>query len=84
MSSNPLILPEMPAVFRPMLGVIKTAADHEKIDPIVTYWARLYALQECLKIEKKSPECLAFLTALMSWLEKVFFFLPLNYSIFIR
>ncbi|XP_015784952.1 vacuolar protein sorting-associated protein VTA1 homolog [Tetranychus urticae] len=70
MASTPLNLPEIPPVLKPLLGILKSAGDHEKVDPIVTYWCRLYAFQLGLSIDKKSPECLNFLTTIMAWLEK--------------
>jgi len=60
-----------PSVLKPIVGILKTASDHEKLDPVVTYWCRLYALQMGLQIDNKSKESLSFLTTMMSWLEEV-------------
>ncbi|CAL4059408.1 unnamed protein product, partial [Meganyctiphanes norvegica] len=49
---------------------LKLANDYDKRDPVVSYWARLYTLQSSLKVDRKSPEARALLTALMDYLEK--------------
>ena len=55
---------------KPIAHLLKTASEHETRDPVVTYWARLAALQNGLKIDKKSKESTAVLIPLMDWLEK--------------
>lgn len=48
---------------------LKIAEEHEKRDPAITYWCRLFAVQSGLKINLKSPEVSGFLINLMDWLE---------------
>ncbi|GFQ92008.1 vacuolar protein sorting-associated protein VTA1 homolog [Trichonephila clavata] len=50
---------------------LKIAEEHEKRDPAITYWCRLYAVQTGLKLNDKSPENSAFFIKLMDWLESV-------------
>ena len=38
-------------------------------DPVVSYWARLTALQTGMTLDKSSKEALAVLLPLMDWLE---------------
>ena len=64
-----------PPFLKPLVGILKTAFDHENLDPIVAYWCRLYAFQLGLQIDNKSKESLKFLTSIMSWLENVKSFL---------
>lgn len=49
---------------------LKIAEEHEKRDPAISYWCRLYAVQTGLKIDDKSPENRPFLISMMDWLEK--------------
>ena len=60
----------LPATLKPIAHLLKTASEHETRDPVVTYWARLAALQNALKLDKKSKEAQAVLLPLMDWLEK--------------
>lgn len=62
-------LPPCPASLRAIQHYLKTASEHDNRDPVVSYWCRLYALQMGLKIDRKSDEAKALLTALMDWLE---------------
>ncbi|KAJ8009088.1 hypothetical protein DPEC_G00085230 [Dallia pectoralis] len=48
---------------------LKTAQEHEKRDPVVAYYCRLYAMQTGMKLDSKSPECRKFLIKLMDQLE---------------
>lgn len=64
-------IPPVPPTLKPCQTYLKLAADHEKINPTLTYWCRLYALQLGLKIDSKSEENKAFLLSVMDWLEKV-------------
>ncbi|KAG9508483.1 Vacuolar protein sorting-associated protein VTA1-like protein [Fragariocoptes setiger] len=64
-------LPEVPAQLKPIQTYMKTAADVERIDLIISYWCRLYSVQTALKIDRKSPECIKFLTSVMDWMEKL-------------
>ncbi|CAH1390085.1 unnamed protein product [Nezara viridula] len=65
-----LTLPPIPQSLKTIQHYLKTASEHEGRDPIVTYWCRLYALQNALKIDKKSEDARILLVALMDWLEK--------------
>jgi len=73
MSTNPLVLPPLPPSLKSITGILRTATDVEKHDPAVGYWARFYACQVALGIDKSSPEGKAFLSKMMLWLEKVTF-----------
>merc|ERR1711988_1274315 len=63
-------LPPLPNNFKPVGHLLKTAHEHETRDAVVTYWARLAALQNAMVIDKKSKEAKAVLIPLMDWLEK--------------
>jgi len=65
-----LPLPPLPATLKSVGHQLKTAAEHEKRDPVVTYWCRLSALQAAMKLDKKSKEAVAVLVPIMDWLEK--------------
>jgi len=64
-----LSLPPCPASLRPVQHFLKLAIEHDNRDPVVSYWARLTALQAGLDLDKTSPEALAILLPLMEWLE---------------
>jgi len=63
-------LPPVPPVMKPIQHYLKTAAEHDQRDPVISYWCRLFALQGGMKIDKKTKESVALLTALMDWLEQ--------------
>ena len=71
MPASPLTLGPVPTSLKPIGHYFKTANEHETRDPVITYWCRLTALQNGLKLDKKSKEALAVLIPLMDWLEKV-------------
>ncbi|XP_066557748.1 vacuolar protein sorting-associated protein VTA1 homolog [Amia ocellicauda] len=48
---------------------LRTAQEHEKRDPVVAYYCRLYAMQTGMKLDSKTPECRKFLVKLMDQLE---------------
>ncbi|KAM6992842.1 vacuolar protein sorting-associated protein VTA1 homolog isoform 1-T1 [Tautogolabrus adspersus] len=48
---------------------MRTAQEHEKRDPVVAYYCRLYAMQTGMKLDSKTPECRKFLIKLMDQLE---------------
>ncbi|NP_001008108.1 vacuolar protein sorting-associated protein VTA1 homolog [Xenopus tropicalis] len=62
-------LPPLPAQFRSLQHHLRTAQEHEKRDPVVSYYCRLYSMQTGMKIDSKSPECRKFLSKLMDQLE---------------
>lgn len=64
-------LPPLPPQLKAIQHYLKTAAEHDKRDPVVAYYCRLYALQNGMEIDKKTPECRIFHVALMDYLEKV-------------
>ena len=66
-----------PLQMKPCQTYMKLAADHDKVDPAVSYWCRLYALQVGLKIDPKTKdkENKTFLLQVMTWLEEVSWFL---------
>ncbi|XP_054262701.1 vacuolar protein sorting-associated protein VTA1 homolog [Macrosteles quadrilineatus] len=63
-------LPPCPASLKPIQHYLKTAAEHDGRDPVISYWCRIYALQSALKLDKKSDEAKIMLMSLMDWLEK--------------
>ncbi|XP_045196146.2 vacuolar protein sorting-associated protein VTA1 homolog [Mercenaria mercenaria] len=64
-------LPPLPPQLKAIQHYLKTATEHDKRDPVVAYYCRLYALQNGMEIDKKSPECRTFHVALMDYLERV-------------
>ncbi|XP_035380141.1 vacuolar protein sorting-associated protein VTA1 homolog isoform X2 [Electrophorus electricus] len=48
---------------------LRTAQEHEKRDPVVAYYCRLYAMQTGMKLDSKTPESRKFLMKLMDQLE---------------
>ncbi|KAM9355177.1 vacuolar protein sorting-associated protein VTA1 homolog isoform 2-T2 [Pholidichthys leucotaenia] len=59
----------LPAPFKPIQHHLRTAQEHEKRDPVVAYYCRLYAMQTGMKLDSKTPECRKFLVKLMDQLE---------------
>ncbi|KAM9701212.1 LOW QUALITY PROTEIN: vacuolar protein sorting-associated protein VTA1 homolog [Menidia menidia] len=59
----------LPAQFRPIQHHLRTAQEHEKRDPVVAYYCRLYSMQTGMKLDSKTPECRKFLVKLMEQLE---------------
>ena len=47
-------LPAVPASLKPISHFLKLAAEHEKQDPVVSYWCRVAALQTGLTLDKSS------------------------------
>ncbi|XP_075059668.1 vacuolar protein sorting-associated protein VTA1 homolog [Mixophyes fleayi] len=62
-------LPLIPPQFKSLQHHLRTAQEHDKRDPVVAYYCRLYAMQTGMKIDSKSPECRKFLSKLMDQLE---------------
>ncbi|XP_067675017.1 vacuolar protein sorting-associated protein VTA1 homolog [Haliotis asinina] len=63
-------LPAIPPNLKPIQHYMKTASEHDKRDPIVAYYCRLYAMQKGMEIDMKSPDCRTFLVTMMDYLEK--------------
>ncbi|XP_015600415.1 vacuolar protein sorting-associated protein VTA1 homolog isoform X2 [Cephus cinctus] len=63
------VLPDIPAPLKSIQHYLKVATEHDQRDPVVSYWARLYALQTGLKLSTKTTEETNFLLKLMDWLE---------------
>ncbi|XP_078505113.1 vacuolar protein sorting-associated protein VTA1 homolog [Lissotriton helveticus] len=63
--------PPLPPQFKSLQHHLRTAQEHEKRDPVVAYYCRLYAMQTGMKIDSKSPECRKFLSKLMDQLESL-------------
>uniref|UniRef100_A0A3P9PHR7 Vacuolar protein sorting-associated protein VTA1 homolog n=1 Tax=Poecilia reticulata TaxID=8081 RepID=A0A3P9PHR7_POERE len=59
----------LPAQLRAIQHHLRTAQEHEKRDPVVTYYCRLYAMQTGMKLDSKTPDCRKFLMKLMDQLE---------------
>ncbi|XP_071997089.1 vacuolar protein sorting-associated protein VTA1 homolog isoform X2 [Engystomops pustulosus] len=62
-------LPPIPPQFKSLQHHLRTAQEHDKRDQVVAYYCRLYAMQNGMKIDSKSPECRKFLSKLMDQLE---------------
>lgn len=58
-----------PPQLRAVQHYLRTAQEHEKRDPVVAYYCRLYAMQTGMKLDSKTPECRKFLVKLMDQLE---------------
>jgi len=63
-------LPPLPPNLKQIQHYLKTAIEHDKRDPVVSYYCRLYALQYGMEIDKTNPDCRKFHVALMDYLEK--------------
>uniref|UniRef100_A0A665VSQ5 Vacuolar protein sorting-associated protein VTA1 homolog n=1 Tax=Echeneis naucrates TaxID=173247 RepID=A0A665VSQ5_ECHNA len=61
----------LPAQLKPIQHHLRTAQEHEKRDPVVSYYCRLYAMQTGMKLDSKTPECRKFLVKLMDQLESM-------------
>ncbi|XP_028997759.1 vacuolar protein sorting-associated protein VTA1 homolog isoform X2 [Betta splendens] len=61
----------LPAQLRSIQHYLRTAQEHEKRDPVVAYYCRLYAMQTGMKLDSKTPECRKFLVRLMDQLESM-------------
>ncbi|EQB78770.1 hypothetical protein CB1_001107060 [Camelus ferus] len=64
-------LPPLPPQFKSIQHHLRTAQEHDKRDPVVAYYCRLYAMQTGMKIDSKTPECRKFLSKLMDQLEAI-------------
>ncbi|CAL1538526.1 unnamed protein product [Lymnaea stagnalis] len=64
-------LPPVPANLKGAIQkYLRIATEHDKRDPVIAYYCRLYAMQQGMLIDKTSPEARQFLVALMDFLEK--------------
>lgn len=63
-------LPDPPIQLKAIQSYMKTAADIERVDPVVAYWVRLYCTETALTIDRDSPDSKLFLKEIISWLEK--------------
>ncbi|XP_013421856.1 vacuolar protein sorting-associated protein VTA1 homolog [Lingula anatina] len=63
-------LPPLPQKLKPIQHYLKTANEHDKRDPIVAYYCRMYAVQRGMQLDRTSPECKDFLFKLMDLLEQ--------------
>ncbi|XP_040566330.1 vacuolar protein sorting-associated protein VTA1 homolog [Lepeophtheirus salmonis] len=64
-----LKIPPIPSSLKAIAHFLNVASEHENRDPVVTYWARVHALEIGMKLDKKSKEALGVLLPLMDWLE---------------
>lgn len=67
MSDN---LGPMPPAYKPLHHYFQTAAEHDKRDPAIAYYCRLYGMQRGMELDKKSPDCRNYLVKLMNYLEQ--------------
>lgn len=63
--------PSVPPQFKSLQHHLRTAQEHDKRDPVVAYYCRLFAMQTGMKIDSKTPECRKFLSKLMDQLESL-------------
>ncbi|KAK3583956.1 hypothetical protein CHS0354_033750 [Potamilus streckersoni] len=63
-------VPQLPPALKQLQHYLKTAVEHDKRDPVIAYYCRLYTMQSGMQIDKKSPDCRKFLVALMDYLEQ--------------
>uniref|UniRef100_A0AAQ5YAX0 Vacuolar protein sorting-associated protein VTA1 homolog n=1 Tax=Amphiprion ocellaris TaxID=80972 RepID=A0AAQ5YAX0_AMPOC len=61
----------LPPQLRAIQHHLRTAQEHEKRDPVVAYYCRLYSMQTGMKLDSKTPECRKFLIKLMDQLESM-------------
>ncbi|XP_022593711.1 vacuolar protein sorting-associated protein VTA1 homolog isoform X3 [Seriola lalandi dorsalis] len=61
----------LPAQLKPIQHHLRTAQEHDKRDPVVAYYCRLFAMQTGMKLDSKTPECRKFLVKLMDQLESM-------------
>uniref|UniRef100_A0A915J756 Rho-GAP domain-containing protein n=1 Tax=Romanomermis culicivorax TaxID=13658 RepID=A0A915J756_ROMCU len=59
----------IPASYKPILHYLKIAQEHRQRDASIYYWCAYYGLQCAMKIDKKSPDCVKFLTNTLGELE---------------
>ncbi|XP_005095560.1 vacuolar protein sorting-associated protein VTA1 homolog [Aplysia californica] len=64
-------LGSLPGSLKQIQHYLKTAAEHDKRDPVIAYYCRLYGMQKAMEIDRSSPEARQFLVGLMDYLEKV-------------
>jgi len=62
-------IPQPPPSLHSVIHYLKVALEHEQRDFVVCYWARFYAVNKALEIDRSSPEAKVFLGALLNWLE---------------
>uniref|UniRef100_A0A6I8NYD0 Vesicle trafficking 1 n=1 Tax=Ornithorhynchus anatinus TaxID=9258 RepID=A0A6I8NYD0_ORNAN len=62
-------LPPLPPQFKSLQHHLRTGQEHDKREPVVAYYCRLYAMQTGMKLDSKTPECRKFLSKLMDQLE---------------
>ncbi|ALC44401.1 CG7967 [Drosophila busckii] len=63
--------PPCPASLKCIQHFLKLAQEHDNRDVVISYWARLYALQVGLKASTQSAEDTKLLLAIMDWLEQM-------------
>uniref|UniRef100_A0A914V161 Uncharacterized protein n=1 Tax=Plectus sambesii TaxID=2011161 RepID=A0A914V161_9BILA len=61
----------IPSNLKSIAHYIKIANEHANRDPVIYYWCLFYAVQTGMSIDKSSPDCIQYLTALLNTLEQV-------------
>ena len=51
----------LPATLKSLQHYMKIATEHDKRNPVVAYYARMYIAQQGIKIDAKTPEARTFL-----------------------
>lgn len=62
-------VPPAGSVLKPLAKYLQQARQVEKVDPLISYYCRLYALQSGMKISGKSKDDLKLIAEQMTWLE---------------
>lgn len=62
-------IPSLPPTLKSLQHYMKIATEHDKRDPVVAYYARMYVAQQGITIDGKSTEARTFLIGLMDALE---------------
>jgi len=61
----------VPPQFKALKKYIREAKKFDKVEPVIAYYCRLFAVMEAMKIDKTSPEANAFIGGQMSEMEEV-------------
>jgi len=70
-TTTALTVANIPAALRPISHYIKVATDYSGRDVVIYYWCLYKAVEEAMKLDKSSPDSLAFITSILSALEQL-------------
>uniref|UniRef100_A0A5S6QLR8 Vta1 C-terminal domain-containing protein n=1 Tax=Trichuris muris TaxID=70415 RepID=A0A5S6QLR8_TRIMR len=60
----------MPEKYKHLSPYLTLSNEHAKRDPAIHYWCLVYFVQRAIEIDKKSPDCTAFLGEKLKYLEE--------------